>query len=364
MFLIILLLMFAQIAAETAEQTEPPDRTMIIKMKTGDTHVSSPIPKSEGGIPRWFELQTATISTRYQYIENSQGVTTANRHQYQTVLKGRFRFDHDGNFSVHAGVFPGRNFSGGWNNSGWGTGNAVTNVYLKQLYLDAKPFPGVEFQYGGLYQLQGESTEMTSYDNDGYITGQRVTLRRPHELLFEEISFTAGYLGDPTTANLIHRFDRFTQVNFYHFLVVKKLSEHFTASAGYASESGQDVLRQAIRMELPEARVLDAVLFENYQRLGNDSGYGFGVYGEKRLYHRFAMGGGYAQIDRTALNSDRFPEGKRVHLESHITINPEFSILSTFTLAFGKIPADIQRTRFEVGFGYNLLHTLARAGLF
>ena len=51
------------------------------------------------------------------------------------------------------------------------------------------------------------------------------------------------------------------------------------------------------------------------------SGYGFGAYGEKKLHDRFSLGGGYTRIDRNGLNSDRFPRGKRFHLDGHITIS-------------------------------------------
>lgn len=50
------------------------------------------------------------------------------------------------------------------------------------------------------------------------------------------------------------------------------------------------------------------------------SGYGFGACGEKKLRETFSLGG-YTRIDRNGLNSDRFPRGKRFHLDGHITIS-------------------------------------------
>jgi hypothetical protein len=38
------------------------------------------------------------------------------------------------------------------------------------------------------------------------VTGERATLRRPRELFLDEISVTAGFLGDLTTPNVFRRF--------------------------------------------------------------------------------------------------------------------------------------------------------------
>jgi len=43
----------------------------------------------------------------------------------------------------------------------------------------------VEIQYGGLYFDRGQSTEVTSYDYDGYLVGERITLNRPRNFYFD-----------------------------------------------------------------------------------------------------------------------------------------------------------------------------------
>lgn len=357
-----ILLLPLTMSAQTNAPQEPPK--MVIEMRTGDTHLTPTHTSRERKLARWFDLQTASISNRYQFIENAGGATTANHEQYQVTFKGRFKFDGEGKYSINAGVFSGRSFFSGWNNSGWGTGRSTSNLYLKQLYLSAKPVRGVELQYGSLYFLHGEATEITAYDYDGYVTGQRITLARPDQLYFDEISYTAGYLGDFNTPNLNKRYHRLRQVNFHHFLVGKKINERVRASADYASESGMDVFRQAIKIKMPETRIIDTFLFENYERAGKAAGYGFNVYGEKKLHQPFTLGGGYAQIDRAGLNSDRFPQGKRLHLNGLITLTPEFSFTMGITQAVGKLPGNQPRTRLDIGINYNLLHSLKRVGLF
>lgn len=52
------------------------------------------------------------------------------------------------------------------------------------------------------------------------------------------------------------------------------------------------MFRQAVKINVPEAKPIDNVLFENYERAGQLKGYGFNVYGEKKLPHRLMLGGG------------------------------------------------------------------------
>lgn len=339
------------------------EQKMVIQMKTGDTHLSMTEGK-ESKLSRWFELQTASISNRYQFIENTGNVIAANHEQYQVTFKGRLKFDADGKFSLNAGVFSGRGFFSGWNNSGWGSGRGTSNLYLKQLYLSAKPVRGVELQYGSLYLLHGESTEITAYDYDGYVTGQRISLARPDKLYFDEISYTAGYLGDFNAPNLNKRFHRLRQVNFHHLLIGKKINNRVRASADYASENGGDIFRQAIKFKTPELKLIDGLLFENYQRAGKTSGYGFNLYGEKKLHQRFTLGGGYVQIERTGLNSDRFPQGRRLHLNGLVTFTPEFSLAIGVTQAVGFTSSNLPRRRLDIGINYNLLQSLRKTHLF
>ncbi len=350
--------------SQAASAASEGDVRMILAMRTGDTHLAPTPPSGEGKLSPWFELQTASLSTRYHYIRNTGGVTGASNNQYQLTLQGRLKLDRTGKYAVHAGVFTGNGFTGGWNNSGWGTGRARSNVFLKQLYFSAQPAAGVEVQYGGLEIASGQSTEVTAYDSDGYIVGQRLRLARPKNFYFDEISVTYAYLGDLDRAGVSRRFRRLRESNYHQFLLAKNFGKRIRASADYTFDSGVDTLRQAIRLRAPELRVVETLLFENYQRLGADSGYGFGVYGEKKLHPRLSLGGGYAQIDRVMLNSDRFLQGKRVHLNGHVTLSPEFSISLAAAQAVDRTAPGLPRTRLDVAFQYNLLHRLRKTELF
>ena len=80
-----------------------------------------------------------------------------------------FKFDAAGRYAVNFGLFTGVRFTSGWNNTPWGTSPAQWNLAFKALYAAAEPITGLEVQVGGLYIAKGESTELTTYDEDGYL---------------------------------------------------------------------------------------------------------------------------------------------------------------------------------------------------
>jgi hypothetical protein len=302
---------------------------------------------------------------RYHFVENAQGVTTNNQMQDQDIFKARVKFDAGGRFSLNAVVSSGNQFIASWNNTGVGMGRAMTNLYLKQLYFAAQLVRGVELQYGGLGILCGESTEITSYDNDGFVTGQRIILRRREQLFFDEVAVTYAYFGDLNQPGINKRFHRLKQSNYHLFLVSKKLGERAAVSADYTFQAGVETLRQAIKLNLPEARVMDSVRFENYQRLDVEPAYGFAVTGEKKLLPRLTAAGGYVQIDPRygGLNSDRFNYGKRLYVYSALTLCPELSISTFLTHTVGDRRVSSHRARFNLFFTYDLLRSLKRIGI-
>jgi hypothetical protein len=331
---------------------------------------ASTIPEAEvtnGRLTRWFELQMGTINARYRHVVNSAGKTTSNQAQHKESLKGRFKFDKEGRYSLNAGVFSGRNFIAAWNNTGWGTGDAQSNLALKQLFFSATPWKGLEIQYGGLYIARGESTEITSYDDDGYFMGERLGIKRPDKFFFDEISVAYGYLGDSSTPNIAKRFHRLTQSNYHQFLVAKRIGRRTAVSLDYTLEAGRETLRQAINVKVPETHIVDFVRFENYQRIDFKPDYGFALYGQKSLLKWITLGGGYAQIDPNygSLNSDHFGSGNRLFLMGTLQLPAGFSIAPYATRATAsQVPPVSQHTRFDLVVSYNFLKRLRRTGLF
>jgi hypothetical protein len=316
------------------------------------------------GISRWFELDALSIATRYQFIKNGNGATAANSDQFQFVAKGRFKFDAKGKYSVNVGLQTGSVFNGGWNPTGWGTGRGVSNIFVKQLYFEARPVKGLSIQVGGIGINNGVNTEVTGYDNDGYIMGERVSLKFPKHLYFDEIHLTNANIGDLNRPNVFRRFKRLDESNYHQFLVIKSLNKRVSFSGDYTFEAGMDTLRQAVRVKVPETKLFDTLLFENYQRLDPQPGYGFNLQGDKKVTKDLTLLGGFARIDRSILNGDRFPRGNRLHLTGTYTLSKEFTITAWVIQGIGPIAPNIARTRVNVLFTYNILQTLRRAHIF
>jgi hypothetical protein len=320
-------------------------------------------------VDRWFDSQQLQISTRYRIIETSAGATASNQWQYKQSYKFRFKFDPKGKYTVNAGVFTGgTSFTGSWNNTGVGKTGTKDDLfqralYFKQFYFEAKPVKGLEIQFGGLYFIRGEGTEAISYDNDGFIMGERISLKRPKDLFFDEISATFAYLGDLTKPDVFGRFKRLEKSNYHQFLVGKKIGKRAGVSADYSFQSGIETLRQAIKVSAKELKFIDSILFENYERVDVKPDYGLNVMVEKALNKRLNIGPGFATVDRNygALNGDFYARGNRFYLLATIVLTPEFSLSTQFTRAFHNDFTVANRTRFDIALNYNLLKTLQKA---
>jgi hypothetical protein len=125
-------------------QKDSPDQRptlpmMMIEMETGDTRMECSTAGAIGELGRWLDFEAISLSTRYRHVENFVGATIASNVQYQAALKGTFRFDTGGRFTVHAGLFTGNSFTSGWNNTALGTGRGQSNLHLKQLFFAGNP---------------------------------------------------------------------------------------------------------------------------------------------------------------------------------------------------------------------------------
>jgi hypothetical protein len=351
----------ASAAKKIPTETNRSDETATEKAPEKST--TSPQVTSEGKLRRWFEVQSATISTRYVFADNRNGDTLANQVQHQEEFTGRFKFDAKGNYSINAGFFTGK--TGSWNDTGLGRGRGTTNLYLKQLFFSAKPVKGLELQYGGLAMIRGASSAITSYGAIDPV-GQRVILRQPKNLFFDEIAVTYGYIGGTDTPNFNKRAHLLKKSNYHQFLVSKQIEGRAVISADYTFQSGVDTMREAVQVKTKELRVIDSLRFETYQRMDVNPDNGFAVGGEKTLFNRLNLGGGYAQIDRNYgnFNDDAFFNGKRVYMTTTYQITPVFSVSTLWNRAIANDFDVTKRTHFHVAFSYNLLKSLQRARLY
>jgi hypothetical protein len=310
----------------------------------------------------WFEPQTVTLSSRYRFVENSAGDVTANQVQFKDVFRARFNVDRDRRVSINVGAGSGSSFTSSWDTTGIGSGNPSADLYMKQLYASAAPVHGVELQVGGLYINHGENTEVTSYDDDGYVMGERVTLRRPSMAYFDEVSFTRAALASIAMPGVIRRLKLFGQQNYWQAQVIKHVSHLVSASADFTEVSGAETLRAAVAFHLPKGAPVSSVRLEQYRRVTIEPATGFAVIAERPVTAHARVLAGYATIDPSygGLNGDRVQRGRRIFGTATIPLTPTVNVQLFATHAFGNDFTVTNRTRFDAVVTYDVLAAIRR----
>ncbi|HKT79620.1 MAG TPA: hypothetical protein VJP86_05340 [Vicinamibacterales bacterium] len=321
----------------------------------------------EPALRRWIEIQNLTLSDRYRYIENNRDVVTSNHLQYKDTFRGRFNFDAEHRFTLNAGIFSGNNFTGSWNNTGIGTGDGdIKDHYLKQLFGSAIPITGLEVQYGGLYFSRGESTEVTTYDEDGYLVGERVTVRRPDKLWLDEVTVTRAMVGPTQTPFVGSRWDGLTDPNYTQVLTAKKFSNAVSGSLDYSTQSDADTIRAAVSIRLAPSRPISLIRYEQYYRTTPNEAAGFALWLERPITSYLRAQGGYATIDENygGLNADRFQRGRRVFAIANLRLVGPLSASFFVTQAFHADYSISNSTRFDAVLTYDVLSSLRKTGVF
>ena len=264
-------------------------------------------------LARWLEAQAVTVAGRYDFIGDARHRTVQNRMQTQVQIRGRMKIDKAGRYSVHAGLFTGNRFDSGWNSTGIGTGAGTAKMYLKQLFVQAEPWSGIELRYGSMDAARGQSTEITTYDNDAYLTAGRVSVRRPREIFFDDITVSVGYLGYLDTAFVFDRTGAFSRHNYSQVLASKQVLSRLTLSTDYSVISGDGMLRQGATWRL-EQPLVDTLAGEYGVRLrGGSHQTTFAFSAEKRVAGVTLLAG-YANVDQVfgLLNGDPYVSGNRL----------------------------------------------------
>jgi hypothetical protein len=317
-------------------------------------------------IRRWVDLQHLHLSSRYRWVKASDGRLMSSTVQWQPQVRARLLFDRAQKFSLHVGAFSGSQFISGWNNTGAGLGTFTGAFNVKQLFVSAQPVRGVELEVGSLYMLRGESTEVTSYDNDAYIVGERVTWR-PRRGTVTQVAATFGYIGDFRTPNAFERLDRLNDWNYGQFLVGVRLGGRVQASADYTHENGRDILRQGLTVRMPASvKVLSAVKLDAYERLEPQPAAGFNLAADLQPHARVRMTLGVTSIDRRygPLNADRYELGTRFYSTGSVALTRDVSVGWFQGTAFATSYPIPNQHRFELLLTINPTATLKAHGIF
>jgi hypothetical protein len=381
------LLARAALAAGQAAAPPPRPSPSSSRPDTAPSAQSAPATRPSSRLSRWLDPQQASLNLRYREQETSEGVVGFNQIQHQEQFRFRVKLDRAARYSVHLGAFSGQGFGIGWNNTGIGTGDATPYFALKQLFVAAEPIAGVEAQVGSLYLWRGESTEITGYDNDGFITGLRVSVRRPAQLFFNEITYTQANLEASAPPFVFRRFDRFDDVNYRQFGVTRTFGRLVASSFDVTTHNGVETLRAGGRLRIAGGRAtdgratdgratgmvvrgamraIDGVRVEVYRRVnGPNPASGFAATADKALFkNAIALSGGLSVIDRHyTLSGDRFGPGNHLFLLAAAPLSREWTLQVFAANAINTDYALTNGTRVDVVIQYNLLQSLRRLKL-
>jgi hypothetical protein len=320
-------------------------------------------------IRRWVDVQQLSFGGRFRWFENSAGKLISSTLQWQPQVRARFLFDKGAKYSINGFASSGPSFVSSWNNTGGGIGTFQGVFNLKQLFAQAEPVKGLEFQVGGLHMNRGELAEHVTYDTDAFIEGERATFR-PAKGWLKQVAVTTGYFGDYREPNVFKRLDRLDEWNYGQALVGIGLGPRTTASVDYTYEAGRDIWREGINFRMPASvKLLTLVKFEAYQRKATVDGNGFNASADVR-WKQLVVTGGVMSVDRFygsvngPLNGDRYETGTRYYSIWTYTIIPELTIQAFNTRAFAtEFPVNIGK-RWDVVMTFNPTATLKRAGIF
>ena len=337
----------------------------------------------QAAFSRWVQVDTFSFSARYRGIRDSEEVHTYTQGQQRSLFEGSLKLDKKAKYTVHFRLSSGHYFDWAYADfAGGGTEranqlsiphlpwadrvDALTSgpmadhypsggfaFYPRQLYFSAEPVDGVIFQYGSLGINRGVNTEITSYDEDGYLAGGRIMLRKPKQLFLDEISVTYAYLGDIFTPNFFGRTERLGQSNYHQFLLRKKVMPWLEVSTDYTHHL-TDTWREAALVKTKWAKAVDSVRVEAYQRPkayfvdtdSYNSGSGFAITADKTVRKRVSLQGGFSDIDTNydvysasgnnsiwafALNGDQYGMGKRPFARATIKVTPYLNVFGFYT---------------------------------
>jgi hypothetical protein len=259
-------------------------------------------------------------------------------------------------------------------------------MYFRELYLSASPVKPITVEFGSFGIERGYGSEITTFDEDGYIAGERIAFHSPKHLFFDEVKFTNAFFGDFSTANFFQRGGSLKSFNYRQVSAKKQLNDRIGFSADYTRLSGTDTLREALLVKTKELKVIDSVRFEAYERLNTitlaggtwpygvvaplpvSGGSGFSVALNEKI-GKLRGDLGYADIDQNysvyansrmfhaegfALNGDTIGEGKHPFVHAAYQFAPGVSAVGYYTHGLTSQGLDPNRQGWCGGINFDL----------
>lgn len=268
----------------------------------------TPVAEPKALTDRWLELDTLSHTERYRNAYAVGGIRNFDSAQQRSLIVGKIKLDSAGRYTIGFRASSGRYFNWAFGSytgptfnsrvtsaasaatstpseiieqgysyfadpAGLALLNAISSngweFYMRELYISATPVKAVTVEFGSLGIERGYSSEITTFDEDGYVSGERVRVHDSKHLFFDEIGFTNAYFGDLPKVNLFDRGSSLKEFNYRQVFANKKAGKYVAFSGEYTRQTGTDTLREAVQVKTPGARLIDGVRFEAYERLNS-----------------------------------------------------------------------------------------------
>jgi len=393
----------AQVEAKKESQSTTEIASAKKKEEKSDAKSSAPVNPQES---RWFELKRAEISFRVRYID---GYPSSNGHsthlQHRELFEGRLKFDQEAKYTLNlrasSGFYFTRSFAEAgvghpWNNeTGW-------NMFLRHMYFSAKPVKGLELQYGSMPFAKGVLEENDTWDEDGYVSGQRISVRRPDKLFFDDATVTFGYVGDLFKPNFFRRAQRLGEVNYRQFLVTKNVGKRTAITAEYESKNGTLAADKKTPVNVQTVHVgtkintkgigfADRMWFDFYRRFTPEADFGYNIHGEKGfMKDKLIFGMGFTRIDKSFQNlfdiqdwavmrkkslatgpaiggspsAEKITRGNHLFFHASYKLSPEVTVFAYGNADFRPTFSHGSANQMNAGVTFDLLKTMQKVGWF
>ncbi len=382
----------------------------------------STIPPPDGVIPHFLDLTTFTESQRFRDQYGDNGFQYFHSGQNRTLIAGKIDLDQQDRCFIGFRASSGRSFNWSYADyAGLSFTAALKNpvvrqtfqtdpndapvyladpagvafienidsmgwqVFVRELYLSATPIKALTLEVGSFGFERGFSSEITTFDDDGYLSGERIRIHAPHQLFFDQVTLTSAYFGSFEKPNLFARTSDFSKSNYRQIAGKKQINKRVGLSAEYnwiSRSAHTSTTREALTVAVPESRLFDRVRLESYQMnshvslQGDDEArrQGIAVVGEKKI-GRVSGDFGFASIDRNyglysgssfeqevgfSLNGDNYNTGIRVFTHLVVKLTPSLSAQAFYTHITGQNIPNLNTQGYNAGLTLDLKSLLQR----
>lgn len=407
-----MLFALAPVASAAGEEREHVASAVAVVAKHSS---QAPLPLTH----RFLQLDTFSHGQRYRSAAHSGGAHFIKNAQQRTVAIGHLKLDADDRYAIGFRASTGHYFNWAYADiygnsftkiilntplvhatytpAEWtertkaavadlshkliirGLQSAGWQMYPRELYFRATPVDAVTVEVGSFGIERGLSSEITTFDDDGYITGERIRFHDRKHLFFDQIGYTNAFFGKVGTPNFLDRTDTMNpkNTNYRQVFASRRINTHLSASAEYTYQLGTHALRQAVAIDTPEWRCIKKLHVEAYQRLNPVSfqgvtaagGAGFAASADADVAKRFTANFGYAQIDKDnssyggsryfhsvgfGLNGDSYSEGRRVFVRGALKLTNTLSAVSSYNHVVGPYVLTYDQENITAGMELNL----------